>query len=162
MQMKKKLSALLLALLMIVSMSACGGQQAEEKAVNLTDLYDSIAEKYDWSEDSMVTVEGDLLESFYPGLADLGATQMIARTPQMSAVVNELVLAEFPDEETAGKAADILQDRVDAQASGGAWYPDSMEAWSNADVITEGRYAAMIASAEHQDEITEMVQTGLK
>ena len=52
-------------------------------------------------------------------------------------------------------AASILQDRVDAQAEGGAWYPESMETWSNAQVVQNGTYVAMIATADHQEEIAE-------
>ena len=44
-------------------------------------------------------------------------------------MVNEIVLAECGTEEDAATAASILQDRVDAQAEGGAWYPESMETW---------------------------------
>ena len=55
-------------------------------------------------------------------------------------------------------AASILQDRVDAQAEGGAWYPESMETWSNAQVIQEGAYVAMVACAQNQAEIVEQFQ----
>ena len=103
----------------------------------------------------MMDVEGDLLESYYPGLADVATEQLIAKAPMMSAVVNEIVLAQCATEEDAAAAASILQDRVDAQAEGGAWYPESMETWSDAQVVQHGTYVAMIATAEHQDEITE-------
>ena len=73
----------------------------------------------------------------------------------MSGVVNEMVLMQCENEEDAGKAAAILQERIDTQAEGGAWYPESMEAWSRGIVIQQGTYVAMIASAEHQDEIVE-------
>ena len=58
-------------------------------------------------------------------------------------------------EEDAEKAAEILQKRIDDQAAGGAWYPESMEAWGRGQVIQEGIYVAMIASAEHQEEIAD-------
>ena len=76
----------------------------------------------------------------------------------ISAVVNEIVLAQCATEEDAATAASILQDRVDAQAEGGAWYPESMETWSNAQVIQEGAYVAMVACAQHQAEIVEQFQ----
>ena len=72
----------------------------------------------------------------------------------MSAVVNEIVLAQCETEEDAAKAASILQDRVDAQAEGGAWYPGVHGGLEpSAQVIQQGTYVAMIASAEHQAEI---------
>ena len=76
-----------------------------------------------------------MLEGSYPGLADVATKQLIAKAPMISAVVNEIVLAECGTEEDAATAASILQDRVDAQAEGGAWYPESMETWSNAQVV---------------------------
>ena len=39
------------------------------------------------------------------------------------------------------------------QAEGGAWYPESMEAWGKGTVDQQGTYVAMIASAEYQDDI---------
>lgn len=103
----------------------------------------------------MMNLEGDMLESSYPGLADVATKQLIAKAPMISAVVNEIVLAECGTEEDAATAASILQDRVDAQAEGGAWYPESMETWSNAQVVQNGTYVAMIATADHQEEIAE-------
>ena len=75
--------------------------------------------------------------------------------PMMSSVVNEVVFLQCKTEEDAAKAAAILQDRVDTQAEGGAWYPESMEAWSKGSVIQQGTYLAMIASAEHQNDVEE-------
>ena len=100
----------------------------------------------------------ETLESYYPGLADLATEQLVAKAPMMSSVVNEIVLAQCATEEDAAAAAAILQDRVDAQAEGGAWYPESMEAWSNAQVIQEGSYVAMIASSQYQDELAASFQ----
>ena len=102
-----------------------------------------------------MNLEGDMLEGSYPGLADVATKQLIAKAPMISAVVNEIVLAECGTEEDAATAASILQDRVDAQAEGGAWYPESMETWSNAQVVQNGTYGAMIATADHQEEIAE-------
>lgn len=92
----------------------------------------------------MMSLEGDMLEGSYPGLADVATKQLIAKAPMISAVVNEIVLAECGTEEDAATAASILQDRVDAQAEGGAWYPESRETWSNAQVVQNGTYVARL------------------
>ena len=145
-------------------LTACGGETAPQNDVDLTAFYNTLAEEYGWVEDAassgpddvlMSNIEGDLLESYYPGLADVATEQLIAKAPMISAVVNEIVLAECGTEEDAATAASILQDRVDAQAEGGAWYPESMETWSNAQVVQNGTYVAMIATADHQEEIAE-------
>ncbi len=50
---------------------------------------------------------------------------------------------------------------MDAQAEGGAWYPESMETWSNAQVV---RMEPMwpIATADHQEEIAEQFNASLR
>jgi len=103
----------------------------------------------------MVEIEGEMLESAYPGLSDIPTEQFVAKMPIMSSVVNEMVFLQCRTEEDAANAAAILQDRIDVQADGGAWYPESMEAWGNGIVIQQGTYVGLIASAEHQDEISE-------
>ena len=165
--MKKLLTLALSALLTMSLLTACGGETAPQNDVDLTAFYNTLAEEYGWVEDAassgpddvlMSNIEGDLLESYYPGLADVATEQLIAKAPMISAVVNEIVLAQCATEEDAATAASILQDRVDAQAEGGAWYPASMETWSNAQVIQEGAYVAMVACAQHQAEIVEQFQ----
>ena len=162
--MKKLLTLALAAIMTMSLLTACGGETAAQNDVDLTAFYNTLAETYGWTEDAassgpddvlMSNIEGDLLESYYPGLADVATEQLIAKAPMISAVVNEIVLAQCATEEDAAAAASILQDRVDAQAEGGAWYPESMETWSDAQVVQHGTYVAMIATAEHQDEITE-------
>ena len=167
MHMKRFLTLALSALLAVGLLTACGGTSdgsADTAEVSLSSFYAGLAEEYGWTEDAassgeedilMMDVEGDLLESYYPGLADVATEQLIAKAPMMSAVVNEIVLVQCGSEEDAATAASILQDRVDAQAEGGAWYPESMETWSNAQVVQEGAYVAMVACTQNQAEIVE-------
>jgi hypothetical protein len=150
----KKLVFLICVMLLL---TACGVGSGEEAVpdVDLDDFFDSIEREYQWGEGYMVDIEGEMLESAYPGLSDIPAEQFVAKMPMMSAVVNEMVFLQCDTEEDAANAAAILQDRIDVQADGGAWYPESMEAWSNGIVIQQGTYVGMIASTEHQDEIAE-------
>ena len=158
----KKMLTFTMALMMLV-LTACGGSTNGNSAgadVDLQAFYDSLAEEYQWEEGYLVDIEGEMLEGYYPGLNEIPAKQFIAKMPMMSAVVNELVFLQCETEEDAAKAAEILQDRIDYQVGdennpGGAWYPESMEAWRRGIVIQQGTYVAMIASAEHQDEIAE-------
>ena len=167
----KKVTTLLLALLLTAGLlTACGGESedaAENAQVSLNSLYAGWAEEYHWTEDAassteedllLMNLEGETLESYYPGLADLATEQLVAKAPMMSSVVNEIVLAECASEEDAEAAAAILRERAQAQAEGGAWYPESMEAWANAQVFQEGRYAALIASSQYQDELASSFQ----
>ena len=91
-----------------------------------------------------------MLDNYYPGLSEITTKQFLAKAPMMSGVVNEVVLMQCENEDDAAKAVTILQQRITDQAEGGAWYPESMEAWSRGQVIQHSTYVAMIASAEFQ------------
>ena len=151
----KKLIAMALAAVMMLSLAACGAKKEEAKDVDLAAFYETIATEYGWDDNTManLTEDPELLEMYYPGLAEITTTQLVARAPMMSAVVNEFVFLQCETEEAAEEAADILQSRIDMQADGGAWYPESMEAWGRGVVDRQGTYVAMIASAEFKDGI---------
>lgn len=155
--MKKRAVWMLAALLLLAS--GCGGQREESRAedsdVALDTLYAGMEEACGWEEGYMADVEGELLESYYPGLSGILAKQLVAKVPAMSSDVNEVVLIQCETEEDAESAAVILQARIDAQAEGGAWYPESLEAWKEAKVLREGACAALIASGAHQAELEE-------
>ena len=136
--MKKWLVMALAACMLTGLLAGCGSKEEGSAQVDLSAFYTGLAEEYHWSEDPqtsqegdllMSSVEGELLESYYPGLADVATEQLIVKAPMMSSVVNEVVFAQCKSEDDAASAAEILQSRADAQAEGGAWYPESMEAW---------------------------------
>lgn len=152
--MKKRAVWVLAALLLLAA--GCGGQkESETPEVSLESLYAGMAEACGWEEGYMAELEGELLEGYYPGLSEIPAKQLVARVPAMSSDVNEVVLIQCETEEDAEKAAAIFQARIDAQAEGGAWYPESLEAWKSAKALQNGTYAALLASGQHQGELEE-------
>ena len=155
--MKKRAVWILAALLLLAS--GCGRQReeggTEEPDVALNTLYAGMEESCGWEEGYMADVEGELLEGYYPGLSEIPAKQLVVKIPAMSSDVNEIVLMQGETEEDAESAAAILQARIDAQAEGGAWYPESLEAWKAAKVLREGACAALIASGAHQEALEE-------
>ena len=154
--MRKWMTLALTALLLTGVLTACGGTgKTETVDVDLKAFYDTIEETYGWNNGYMVDIEGDMLESYYPGLSDIRTEQFVAKMPMMSSVVNEMVFMQCETEDEADQAAAILQDRIDVQAGGGAWYPESMEAWSKAQIIQHGAYVAMFASASYQQEMVD-------
>ncbi len=150
--MKKRAVWILAALLLLAS--GCGRQReeggTEEPDVALNTLYAGMEESCGWEEGYMADVEGELLESYYPGLSEIPAKQLVVKIPAMSSDVNEIVLMQGETEEDAESAAAILQARIDAQA-----YPESLEAWKAAKVLREGTYVALIASGAHQEALEE-------
>ena len=152
----EKMMTLALAAVMMLSLIGCGSKKEEQANVDLTAFYETLSTEYGWDDNTMANLTDDpeLLEMYYPGLSDITTTQLIAKAPMMSSVVNEFVFLQCETEEDAAKVAEILQARITAQAEGGAWYPESMEAWGRGIVDQQGTYVAMIASAEYQEDIT--------
>ena len=151
--MKRRMTLAIVCLLALSLLTACGGSGTKEVPdVDLAAFCADKAAEYGWDENYLADIEGELLENYYPGLGDIPTKQMVAKAPMMSFVVNEVVFLQCENEEDAAKAAAILQERIDTQAEGGAWYPESMEAWGRGQVIQQGTYVAMIASAEHQED----------
>ena len=150
----KKLVSLALAVLMIAALAACGSKGGS-KDVDLTAYYDSMAEQLNWDENYMAEMPQELLDTYYPGLGDIETKQFIARAPMMSAVASEMVLMECNTPEDAQKASEILQKRLDEQADGGAWYPETIESWKKGQVVVNEKYAALIVSGESQKTLTD-------
>lgn len=156
--MKKWMTLMLAMVMAVCCLTACGSKKEEAPAeveVDLTAFYADVEAECGIPEGYMADLEGEMLEGYYPGLADIAAKQLIAKAPMMSAVVNEMVFMQCESEEEAAAAAEILKTRVTTQAEGGAWYPESMEAWSKGEVIQQGTYVAMVASAEYQSTIVD-------
>ena len=157
----KRFLTLMIAFTMLL-LTACGGNESGDATAfdaDLQSFYDTLAEEYQWEDGYLVDIEGEMLESYYPGLGEISTKQFIAKMPMMSSVVNEMVFLQCETEEDAAKAAEILQDRIDYQVGdennpGGAWYPESIESWKKAQVIQHGTYVAMIASAQYQEAVS--------
>ena len=150
--MKKLYAVMAAALLLCGVLSACGSKTETANDVDLTAFYNGLAEQYDWGDD-MMDLDSDMLEMYYPGLGDIAAKQFLAKAPVMSYAVNEYVFMQCENEDDAAQAAKILQTRIDSQADGDAFYPETIDQWKAAKVLQNGAYVAMIASGEHQTEI---------
>lgn len=158
--MKKAWLFLLSASLLLLT--ACGGGEAENTSLEVDlqafyqELADAHSDDFNW-DDYLVDIEDEMLESYYPGLGGITAKQLVAKMPMMSSSVNEFVFIQCETEEDAAKAAEIFQSRIDYQVGdennpGGAWYPETIEGWKQAEVLQHGTYAALIASTDYQDD----------
>ena len=102
-------------------------------------------------EESGMTAEDAamMLEMYYPGLTAIETEQLHVFIPGMSFSAYEVVLAELTNEADVETFRSILQGRIDAQASGGAWYPEAVEGWlNNARIVTNGNYIMMAVGAD--------------
>ena len=148
--MKRIITILMTCVLMVGLLAGCGGKKETVPNVDLTACFDQMRQDAGFDEFYMTDLEGEMLDSYYPGLSEIPTKQFLAKAPMMSGVVNEVVLMQCENEDDAAKAVTILQQRITDQAEGGAWYPESMEAWGRGQVIQNGTYVAMIASAQFQ------------
>ena len=128
----------------IFGLSACGAGGEKTVEADLSDFYSGLEAAYELS--GMVEADEDTVKRYYPGLEEIGLKQSIIRIPMISSVVSEFVFLQCETEGDAAAAAEILQARVDEQASGGAWYPATVKAWGRAAVLKNGSYVAMIAT----------------
>lgn len=149
--MKRKTLTALLSLTLLFSLTACGSsdaaQDADTKTVDLNAFVQELAAEQgeNFAADADV-VEAGLVNDFYPGLADISTKQLIALQPNMSSVVCELVLVEVENSADVDAVKAILQARIDAQVSGGAWYPASIESWEqNSRIVSHGNYVMLVA-----------------
>ena len=148
--MKRVLTIVMTCVLMAGLLAACGGKKETVPDADLTACFDQMMKDAGFDEFYMTDLEGEMLDNYYPGISEIPTKQFLAKAPMMSGVVNEVVLMQCENEDDAAKAVTILQQRITDQAEGGAWYPESMEAWSRGEVIQHSTYVAMIASAEFQ------------
>lgn len=150
--MKKFLSILLL-LTMTLSLAACGGKNDanQQEAPDLNQYYeDFIASLGEDNQPAMADVEGEALDTAFPGLSALETRQLVVKTAMISAVPFEFALAEAADASDVQAVADIFQARIDYQIETGALYPMTVEAWEKASIITQGNVVALICAGEEQ------------
>ncbi len=135
----------------IFGLSACGAGGEKTVEADLSDFYSGLEAAYELS--GMVEADEDTVKRYYPGLEEIGLKQSIIRIPMISSVVSEFVFLQCETEGDAAAAAEILQARVDEQASGGAWYPATVKAWGRAAVLKNGSYVAMIAFGDNTESV---------
>lgn len=178
--MKKRLLSVLLAMLMVLSLAACGAKNeepaqepaekpvqkpaepatpaekpAESQSVDLAAFYETVVSGADMP--AMMQAEGEMLDALYPGLSAISTNQCGVYTAMISAAVGEIALVEVKDSADVQAVKDIFQARIDYQVGddqnpGGAWYPASIEGWKNGSrVVSNGNYIMMIALNEGAD-----------
>lgn len=87
----------------------------------------------------MMALDGELLDTYYPGLSSVPNVEALLVEETMISTANMAIgLVVLNDNATADDLAAVtkaLQSRINVQADGGAFYPDSCETWKQG-VIT--------------------------
>ena len=124
--------------------------------VDLTAFYNTLREGNIWPELMDLTTDAnmkELLDSYYPGLAEIAAKQRRVYIAAMSAAVGEIALVEVENAEDVQAVEDSFQARIDYQVGddatpGGAWYPETIEGWkTKSRIVSHGNYV-MLAVGE--------------
>lgn len=161
--MKRTWMMAVATIMMVCLLCACGGQKKDEttnKNVDLNAMFTELDATYQWG-DSLMDLEGEMLDAFYPGLADLKPKQIVAKSPWIAQSVEEFVFVEMENEADADKAEEIMKGRITYQVGddttpGGAWYPESIEQWKTAEVVRNGNYVGLVASGSVQKEVVDV------
>lgn len=112
-------------------------------SVDLTAFYQSIS-GYEGMA-GLMQLEGEMLDMGYAGLSGVSTKQSAVYAPMMTAAGVEVALVEVSDPSQVATVKAIFQGRINAQIDGGAWYPETIEAWQNhAKVVSNGNYVMMI------------------
>ena len=151
----KKLTALLLALVMTLVLAACGGEKAQE-APDLNTVYEDFIASLDEAP-MMMDVTDDVVETFYPGLGGVSLKQSVLVTAAISAVAYEIAMVECADSADVETVQGIFQARIDSQVDGGAMYPATVEAWEGAEILTSGNVVALIVAGQDQAAAAEAI-----
>lgn len=127
-------------------------QEPEQvEAPDLNKFYeDFMASLGEGNAPAMMDLDDATMDAYYPGLKDLAAKQSVKKAAAITTVSFEFVLLELENEADVAAAQKIMQERIDSQANGGAFYPAAAEAWANGKVLTNGNVVALIVAGEQQ------------
>ena len=133
-----------------------GGTDSPEteasEEINLSAFYTTLREGNIWPELMDLTTDAnmkELLDSYYPGLAEIAAKQRRVYVAAISAAVGEIALVEVENAEDVQAVEDIFQARIDYQVGddatpGGAWYPETIEGWkTKSRIVSHGNYVML-------------------
>lgn len=102
--------------------------------------------------DAMMVIDGELLDTYYPGLSGMNAVEEVLIQETMMSMSNVAVgLVKLKADATLQDVIavqDILQNRITTQAEGGAWYPMSCETWENGVITSVTKCVGMFVAPE--------------
>ena len=92
--MKRILTIVMTCAMAVGLLAGCGGKKETAPDVDLTACFDQMVKDAGFDEFYMTDLEGEMLDSYYPGLREIPTKQFLAKAPMMSGVVNEVVLMQ--------------------------------------------------------------------
>ena len=165
--MKRILSLCAAAALMLSLLSACGSKDpgTQDKQVDLAAFAQTTTENHelggflqrvDTQDEDMGEMMAQMLEGFYPGLAEMDLAQMEIYMSMISFGSGELALVQAKSSDDAAAVKDIFQARVDSKSTEGAGnYPEEVEMWQRSSAVVTNGNCVMLVCAEDCNAIVE-------
>lgn len=108
---------------------------------------------------AMMVMDSDLLDAYYPGLSSAANVEEILIQETMITISNVAIgLVKLSPDASADDVIavqNILQSRIDAQADGGAFYPDSCETWKAGIVTSVSNCVGMFVYPENAQDLAD-------
>lgn len=141
----KKITAILLCAVLLLSMAACGGEPApEKKNVDLNAVYESFGA----SLPEMWVLDEDMMLNMF-GIKAEDCTQVITAIVSTGLNVDEIWLIEAKDAAALEQLKALAESRMQAKADETVDYlPDQYVFVEKGVILTEGLYLALIVSPD--------------
>lgn len=144
----KKYISLILAAVMALSLTACGGDKEEFADFSVQELMDEMLQQVT-VDDPLILTEGDMLDFF--GIQADTMEEFAAITCANGISAQEIVLVKAVDDVKALTVMEQLEKRMDARAAEAENYlPDEYAIIKECEVRNHGVYVAMIIHPEHE------------
>lgn len=122
--------------------------------VDLSAFYSTITGKYEFA--MLELADDEILNNFYAGMTGISTEQRLIYICGMTMNNGEIGLVQVKDSKDVDAVKAIFQARIDAQAAGGAWYPQAVDSWTNnARVVSNGNYVMMVVHENCDDIVKE-------
>ena len=141
----KKITAILLCAVLLLSMAACGGEPApEKKNVDLNAVYESFGA----SLPEMWVLDEDMMLNMF-GIQAADCKQVITAIVSTGLAADEVWLIEAKDADALARLKTMAESRMTAKADETVDYlPDQYVFVEKGVILTEGLYLALIVSPD--------------
>lgn len=130
-----------------------------QTSVSLNDFFSTLQGSYE-GLDSMMVLDGELLDTYYPGLSSIAAVEEVLVQETMMTMANMAVgLVKLSGDATSDDVVAVqnaLQTRINTQADGGAWYPASCETWEQGIITSTSNVVGMFVYPENAQDMADL------
>ena len=98
-----------------------------------------------------MSMDSTILDNFYSGLTAISTKQLVAQMAMITASANEIVLVECTNSEDVAAVQAIFEARKQTQMDGGAWYPETIAQWGEAQICVSGNFVMLVCHANAAD-----------